>query len=83
MAESKEELESLLMRLKEGSKKAGLRINFKKANENHDIWFQLFMANRRGEGRSVTDLVFLGSKITVHGDCSHEIKNLLFLGRKL
>ena len=41
------------------------------------------MANRRGDSRSMTDLVFLGSKITVHGGCSHEIKNLLLLGRKV
>ena len=41
------------------------------------------MANRRGDSRSMTDLVFLGSKITVIGDRSHEIKNLLLLGRKV
>ena len=41
------------------------------------------MANRRGDSRSRADLVFLSSKITVHGDCSREIKNLLLLGRKV
>ena len=51
-------------------------------NEDHGIWSHLFMANRWGEMETVTDFIFLGSKITADGDCSHEIKRHLLLGRK-
>ena len=76
MAESKEELKSLLVKVKEESEKAGLKLNIQK-NEDHDIW--------RKEGEkvvTVADFLFLGSKITVDSDCSHEIKRHLLLGRK-
>ena len=53
----------------------------KKKNWDHDIWSHHFMANRRGKVEALTDFIFLGSKITVNGDRSHEIK-YLFLGRK-
>ena len=53
----------------------------KKISWDHDIWSHHFMANRRGKVETLTDFIFLGSKITVNGDCSHEIK-YLFLGRK-
>ena len=79
MAESEEELKSLLM--KEESEKADLKLNIQE-NENHDIWSHCFMANRWGKVVKVTDFIFLGSKITADGDCSHEIKRRLLLGRK-
>ena len=52
-------------------------------NEDHGIWSHHFMANRWRNMETVKDLIFLGSKITVDGDCSHEIKRCLFLGRKI
>ena len=80
MAESKEELKSLLMKVKEESEKAGLKLNFQKPK---------FMASgpitswQIGETMEiVTDFIFLGSKISADGDCSHEIKRCLLLGRK-
>ena len=78
MAESGEELKSLLMRVKEGREKAGL--TFKKLN--HGIWSHHFMANRRGKSGSSIDIIFSSSKITADGDCSHEIKRHSLLGRK-
>ena len=78
MAETAEELKSLLMKVKEESEKAGLKLNVQKMNVHH------FMGNRWGKsGETVTDFIFLGSKITVDGDCSHKIKRHLLLGRKL
>ena len=78
MAEN-EELKSLLMKVKEESEKVGLKHS---KNEDHGIWSHHFMANRwRNSGNS--DRLFLGgSKITADGDCSHEIKRRLLLGRK-
>ena len=73
MAESEEELKSLLMKVKEKNEKAGLKINV----QNTKI-----MANRWGNNETVTDFIFLGSKITADGDCSHEIKRCLLFGRK-
>ena len=81
MAESEEELKSLLMRVKKESKRGGLRLNIKK-KQNHGIRPHHCMANRRVKVEVVTDFLFLGSKITVDGDCSHEIKRRLLLGRK-
>ena len=80
MAESKEELKSLLMKVKE-SEKAGLKLNIQKtkimASSNITSW------QIDGETKEmVTDFTFLGSKITADGDCSHEIKRRLILGRK-
>ena len=82
MAESKEELKSLLMKAKEESVKAGLKINIQKtkimASSPITPW-QIY-----GETvETVTDFIFLGSKITADGDCSHEIKRGLRLGRKV
>ena len=81
MAESKEELKNLLMRVKEESEKAGLKLNVQKtkivASGLITSW------QRDGETmETVTDFNFLGSKITADGDCTHEIKRRLLLGRK-
>ena len=80
MAEGKEDLKSLLMKVKEESEKAGWKLNSK--NEDHDVWSHHFMVNRWGTVETVTDFIFLGSKFTADGDCSHEIKWRLLLGRK-
>ena len=73
MAESEEELKSLLMKVKEESEKGGLKLNVQKTN--HGIWSHHVMANRETM-ETVTDFTFSGSKITADGDCSHEIKTL-------
>ena len=80
MAESEEDLKSLLMKVKEESEKAGLKLNIEKTN--HGIRSCHFMANRRGNNGNSDRLIFLGSKITVDSDCSYEIKRCLLLGRK-
>ena len=78
MAESEEELKSLLMKVKVKSEKVGLKLNIQKTN---GIRSHHFMGNRWGNsGNSVR--LYLGSKITADGDCSHEIKRHLLLGRK-
>ena len=80
MAESKEELKGLLMKVKRESEETGL--TFKTLRSWHPVHH--FMANRRGQsGEAVTDFIFWGSKITVDGCCSHEIKRRLLLGRKV
>ena len=81
MAESKEKLKSLLMRVKEENEKTVLKLNIHKpkimASGPTTLW------QIEGEkGEAVVDFIFLGSKITADGDCSHEIKRHLFLGRK-
>ena len=72
MAESEEELKSLLMKVKEESKKVGLKLNIQKtkimASGPITLWWI--------DGETVADFIFLGSKITADGDCSHEIKRL-------
>ena len=81
MAERKEELKSLLMRVKEESKKAGLKFNIQKTK----IMASSPISSWQTEGEKVevvTDFIFLGSKITVDSDCSQEIKRPLLLGRK-
>ena len=82
MAQSKEKLKSLLMKVKEESEKAGLKLNIQKAKiiaSGPIISWQI-----EGEKvEAVTDFIFLGSKITADGDCSHEIKRCLLLGRKV
>ena len=81
MAESKEELKSLLMKVKEQSEKAGLKLNFKKMK----IMASGPITSWQIDGETmeaVKDFIFLGSKITADGDCSHEIKRCLLLGRK-
>ena len=81
MAESEEELKSLLMKVKEESEKAGLKLNIQKTK----IMASGPITSRQLDGETmetVTDFIFLGSKITADGDCSHEMKRLLLLGRK-
>ena len=81
MAESKEELKSLLMKVKEESEKAGLKLNIQKTK----IMASSPIASWQIDGETietVRDFIFLGSKITADGGCSHEIKRRLLLGRK-
>ena len=81
MAESEEELKSLLMKVKEESEKFGLKLNIQKTS----IMASSPITSWQIGGKTVetvTDFIFLGSKITVDGDCSHEIKRHLLLGRK-
>ena len=81
MAESKEELESLLMKVKEESQKVGLKLNIQKTKIMASGPIILWQID--GETiETVTDFIFFGSKITADGDCSHEIKRHLLLGRK-
>ena len=82
MAESEEELKSLLMTVKEESGKVGLKLNIQKAKNM--AFGPLTLWEIDGEtGETVSDFIFLGSKITAYGDCSHEIKRRLLLGGKL
>ena len=81
MAESKEELKSLLMNLKEQNEKAGLNLNINK-NLDHGICSHIFRANRWETMETVTDIIVLASRMTAYCDCSHEIKRCLLLGRK-
>ena len=78
MAESKEELNSPLMKVKEESEKIGLKLNIQKtkimASGSITLW--------QIDGETVTDFILRGSKITADGDCSHEIKRRFFFGRK-
>ena len=78
MAESKEELKSLLMKVKEESEKAGLELNIHKTD--HGIQFHHSMHIDGETTQTVTDFIFLGSKITADGDYSREIKRRLLLG---
>ena len=81
MAESEEELKSFLMKEKEKSQKAGLKLNIQKTK----IMASSPITSWQIDGEkmeTVIDFIFLGSKITVDGDCSHEIKRCLLLGRK-
>ena len=77
MAESKE-LKSLLMKVKEESEKVGLKLNIQKTK----IMASGPITSWQIDGETVTDFIFLGSKITANGYCSHEIKRHLLLGRK-
>ena len=79
MAESEEELKILLMKVKEESEKVGVKLNIQKTK----IMASGPITSRQIHGETVADFIFLGSKITVDGDCSHEIKRRLFLGRKV
>ena len=81
MAESEEELNSLLMKVKEESEKAGLKLNIQKTKIMAYGPITSWQMDEETM-ETVTDFVFLGSKITVSGDCSHEIKRRLLLGRK-
>ena len=81
MAESKEELKSFLMKLKEGSEKVGLILNIQKTKIMAPGPITSWQTD--GERKeTVTEFIFWGSKITANGDCSHEIKRRLPLGRK-
>ena len=82
MAESKEELKSLLMKLKEESEKAGLKLNIQKTKIMAHLVLSLDGKLMEVKMEVVTDSIFLGSKITADSDCSHEIKRRLLLGRK-
>ena len=82
MAESEEELENLLMKVKEESEKVGLKLNIQKTKMMASSPITSWQIDRETM-ETVTDLIFLGSKITADGDCSHEIKRHLLLGRKV
>ena len=79
MAESEEELKSLLMKVKVESEKIGLKLNIQKMK----IMASGPITSWEIDGEIVSDFIFLGSKITAYGDCSHEIKRYLLLGRKV
>ena len=79
MAESEEELKSLLRKVKEESEKVSLKVNIQKTK----IMASSPITSWEIDGETVADFIFLGSKITADGDCSHEIKINLLLGRKV
>ena len=79
MAESEEELRSLLMKVKEESEKFGLKLSIQKTK----IMVSGSITSWQIDAETVADFIFLGSKLTADGDCSHEIKRRLLLGRKV
>ena len=79
MAESEEELKNLLMKVKEESEKVGLKLNIQETK----IMTSGPITSWEMDGETVSDFIFLGSKITADGDCGHEIKRRLLLGRKV
>ena len=79
MAESEEELQSLLMKVKEESEKVGLKLNIQKTK----IMASSPITSRQIDGKTVADFILGGSKVTADGDCSHEIKRCLPLEGKL
>ena len=79
MAESEEELKSLLIKVKEESEKVGLKLNIQKMK----IMASGPITSWQIDGETVSDFIFLGSKITADGDCHYEIKRRLLLGRKV
>ena len=79
MVESEDKLKRLLMKVKEESEKVGLKLNIQKTKIMASSPITLWQIN----GETVTDFIFLGSKITADGYCSHEIKRCLLLGRKV
>ena len=79
MAESEEELKNLLMKVKEESEKVGLKVNIQKTK----IMASGSITSWEIDGETVSDFIFLGSKITADGDCSHESKRRLLLERKV
>ena len=81
MADSEEELKTFLMKVKEESEKTGLKLNIQKTKITASGPIISWQINEE-KIETVTDFVFLGSEITVDGDCSHEIKRRLLLGRK-
>ena len=82
MTESEEELKSLLMKVKEESEKVGLKLNIQKMKIMASSPITSWEIDRETV-ETVSDFIFLGSKITADGDCSHEIKTRLLLGRKV
>ena len=78
MAESKEELKSFLMKVKEESEKAGLKVSIQKMK----TMASSLIPSWQTDGETVADFIFLGFKISADGDCSHEIKRYFLLGRK-
>ena len=82
MAESKEELKSLLMKVKEESEKVGLKLNIQKTKIMGSGPITSWQIDEETV-ETVTDFISLGSKITADGECSHEIKRHLLLGRKV
>ena len=80
MAESEEEIKSLLVKMREENEKVGLRLNIQKSKTMASGPITSWQKGETME--TVTDFIFLGSKITADGDCSHEIKRCLLLGRK-
>ena len=79
MAEREEELKSLLMKVKEESEKVGLKLNIQKAK----IMASGPITSWKIRGETVSDIIFLGSKLTADGDCNHEIRRHLLLERKV
>jgi len=79
MAENEEELKNLLMKVKEESEKVGLKLNIQKMR----IMASGPITSWQKDGETVRDFIFLGSKITADGDCSHDIKRCLLLGRRV
>ena len=79
MAEREEELKILLMKVKEESEKVGLKLNIQKTK----IMTSSSITSWQIDGETVADFIFLGSKITADGNCSHEIKKCLLFGRKV
>ena len=78
MAETEEKLKSLLMKVKEESEKSGLKLNIQKTKIIASSSITSWQKNRE----TVTDVIFLGSRITADGDCTHEIKRRFLLGKK-
>ena len=78
MAEREEELKSLLLKVKEESEKAGLKLNIQRTK----IMASSPITSQQTDGETVRDFIFLGSKITADGDCPHEIKRRLLLGKR-
>ena len=83
MAESEEELKSLLMKVKEESEKVGLKLFYSENIQKTKIMASGPITSWQINGETVTDFIFLGSKVTADGDCSCEIKRRLLLGRKV
>ena len=81
MAESEEELKSLLMKVKEESEKVGLKLNIQETKIMASVLITSWQIDGETMG-TVRDSIFLGSMITADGDCSHEIKRCWFLGKK-
>ena len=79
MAESEEELKSLMMKMKEESEKVGLKLDIQKTK----IMASSPISSQQIDGETVADFIFGGSKITAGGDCSHDIKRCLLIGRKV